>query len=287
MQSKREMERYMTLMKFIRASVAAVGALAVASVTQAEAADIYAGGGGMKDLPIAPPIAPWAGFYIGGHLGIDWTNVDLNRNTFFYGPWDTVGTPFGGDKLNTTGGFGGVQLGYNWQGVTFGPNVVFGIELDIGGLAGQDRRFFSPGGGVNFEMRDNGGFYGDITGRLGYTWGNVLVYAKGGFAWLNADFNARETVYFDGITPTVFSHDHNDTITGWTVGAGFEYMLNPNWSMKVEYLHFDFSNKDDGFCCNDGIDSRNNFRFINNDLTAETIKLGFNYFFHPVYAPLK
>ena len=40
-----------------------------------------------------------------------------------------------------------------------------------------------------------GGFYGDVTGRLGWTWGPALIYAKGGFAWLNADLKMREFVF--------------------------------------------------------------------------------------------
>jgi hypothetical protein len=59
--------------------------------------------------------------------------------------------------------------------------------------------------------------------------------------------------------------------------------LNPNWSLKIEYLHFDFGNLDE-HCCNDHV---NNFKLFNNDLTVDTVKLGFNYFFHPAPAPLK
>ena len=58
-------------------------------------------------------------------------------------------------------------------------------------------------------------------------------------------------------------------------------MVGPNWSIKAEYLHFDFSG-DDNHCCGDGF---NDFR-NNADLTVDTVKLGFNYFFHPVAEPL-
>ena len=72
----------MSLTKLLRTSAAALGALAVASVSQANAADIYtAPSGGYKDVYI-PPI--WTGFYIGAHAGVDWTNFDLNQHTF----WD-------------------------------------------------------------------------------------------------------------------------------------------------------------------------------------------------------
>ncbi len=49
------------------------------------------------------------------------------------------------------------------------------------------------GGGNSDNMR----FYGDVTGRIGYTWGTWMVYAKGGFAWLNVNNQMRETIYWN------------------------------------------------------------------------------------------
>ena len=31
----------------------------------------------------------------------------------------------------------------------------------------------------------------------------------------------------------------SDTLVGWTVGGGVEWMFMPNWSAKVEYLYYD------------------------------------------------
>jgi opacity protein-like surface antigen len=60
-------------------------------------------------------------------------------------------------------------------------------------------------------------------------------------------------------------------------------MLNPNWTMKVEYLHFDFTNFDNTW--NDS--SVTNFKVTHGDLTIDTVKLGFNYILNHGYAPLK
>jgi outer membrane immunogenic protein len=38
-----------------------------------------------------------------------------------------------------------------------------------------------------------------------------------------------------------FTTDGNDS-TGYTVGAGLEYMFAQNWSAKVEYQYYDFGN---------------------------------------------
>ena len=55
-----------------------------------------------------------------------------------------------------------------------------------------------------------------------------------------------------------------------TVGGGVEYKFSPNWSAKVEYLHFDFG-RDPSFSINGGTF---NFR---QDLRLDTVKVGLNY----------
>ena len=49
-----------------------------------------------------------------------------------------------------------------------------------------------------------------------------------------------------------FNNDHNNTLTGWTVGGGVEWKVSPLWSIKAEYLHFEFDNFNNN-CCNDWI----------------------------------
>jgi opacity protein-like surface antigen len=276
----------MSLTKLLRTSAAALGALAVASFTQANAADIYSGGG-FRDIPAPLPIPIWSGFYVGGNLGVDWSNVDIRRVDILTPAG--VAVPFGGQNINSSGGFGGGQFGYNWQWP--GCCFVYGIEVDLGGLANRSERGFSGtafaggafAGAAAARVHVDGGFFGDVTGRLGYTWGSTLVYAKGGFAWLNTDVNISGTFTDATGVATGFSRDSNTTLAGFTVGGGFEHLLNPNWSMKLEYMFYEFGAPDTR-CCNDGL---NNFRITNNDLTVHTFKLGFNYFFHSTPVPLK
>ena len=60
-------------------------------------------------------------------------------------------------------------------------------------------------------------------------------------------------------------------------------MLNPNWTVKAEYLHFDFANCDNTW--ND--DKINYLKLTRGDLTIDTVKLGVNYIWNRGYAPLK
>ena len=58
---------------------------------------------------------------------------------------------------------------------------------------------------------------------------------------------------------------------GWTVGAGIEAMIAPNWTAKVEYLHVDLGNIGcSALAC--GIATNVNF-------TTEVIRGGVNYKF--------
>jgi outer membrane immunogenic protein len=166
----------------------------------------------------------WTGFYIGGH----------------------VGGAFRGDDNNVLGGssdgtfMGGVQVGYDYQ---FSPNWVMGLE-------------------ANYSFKDTNGVFanrnlGSVTGRLGYTWGPTLLYAKGGYAWADTRF----TNGFGG----------DGGRDGYTVGAGLEYLFTQNWSGKIEYQYYDFGNVN-------VFDNTGAFagRFRNDE---HTIKVGLNYRF--------
>jgi outer membrane immunogenic protein len=292
--------------KYISRSVSALGALAIA--TQANAADIYAPGpGGFKDVPVVVPAPLWTGFYAGINSGAAWSHIDIRRNEFFQ---DHIGAPpvctfvggratcFGGDNLNSTNAFGGGQFGYNWQGWGW-SNFVFGVEVDLEGVGGNNERTFvgfrpDQNRALAVSLKENGGFAGDVTGRLGYTWGNWMLYAKGGFAWFDPDLSARATLFntMTGVPiGTISRFDNNNTLTGWTVGGGVEWLLNPNWSVKLEYLHYDFGLNDNNFnatFCNNGVcNPFGNFRLFDRDLTVDTVKLGVNYHLTSGYVPLK
>ncbi len=72
-----------------------------------------------------------------------------------------------------------------------------------------------------------------------------------------------------------------DTFTGWTVGAGIEYSLSPAWSLKAEYLHFDFGNQ--AFAVSNEAATVH----VREALTADSMKAGVNYHIGQGYEPLK
>jgi opacity protein-like surface antigen len=283
----------MRIRNVLRMSAVAFSALALMQVTAANAADIYHDTS-LKDQPVIVAAPLWQGFYIGGHIGAAWLSNNNNDNRFFDNfMFPGTSTPaalvFTGRNNNNANAFGGAQIGYNFQGFgIFGSNFVAGVEADIGGFgANRNRTLIATNAPLSqvaiIRGNDNGGgFYGDVTGRLGYAWGSALLYAKGGFAWLgNTNGNFTETIVGTDGTNNFRGDNNNGTRTGWTVGGGIEYAMNTNWTVKLEYLHFDFGDIDRQ-CC---FDDLNDFRFREKQ-TFDTVKLGVNYIFHPAPPPL-
>jgi outer membrane immunogenic protein len=157
----------------------------------------------------------WTGFYIGGHLG---------------------GAFAGDNSLQSSDArfLGGVQAGFDYQ---FAPNWVLGAEAQYSWLSSGNTNngvLFPAGTLVTARTADQ---IGSVTGRLGYTWGPALLYAKGGYAWRDGN-NLGVTV---GGVPAAFATSGNSK-DGYTVGAGLEYLFAPNWSAKAEYQYYNFGN---------------------------------------------
>jgi outer membrane immunogenic protein len=192
--------------KFLLGTVALV---ALGATVPALAADL-----GARTYTKAPayvaPIYNWTGFYIGGHLG---------------------GAFAGDSSLTGTDGrfLGGVQGGFDYQ---FAPSWVLGVEAQYSWLSSNNNGVIFPG---NVLVTSNNDQLGSVTGRLGYTWGPALLYAKGGYAWKDGN-NLGVSV---GGVPRAFTTDGNHR-DGYTVGAGLEYMFAPSWSAKVEYQYYNF-----------------------------------------------
>lgn len=130
----------------------------------------------------------------------------FNWSGFYIGAHVGWGRENGSDA---SGFIYGGQLGYNWQ---FNRNWVVGIEADITGTDISE---------PTIPARVD--YFASVRGRLGYSMGRTLVYGTGG--WGTAQVTGA------GVS-----------ITGdaWVLGLGLEYALNHNWSVRGEYLHYEF-----------------------------------------------
>lgn len=253
-----------------RICVAVLGQLAISG--SAFAADLPAllyKGPGAEPVPASS----WTGLYVGGHLGGAWDNSDW----FF--PFDSinsvaqrpVGIPYQGGFPNTPSGLAhAIANGY--QGPSLGPfNVSSGSNSASGFLAGGQI-------GYNYQMQNwvlgvegeaswvnlkgsnldpvhptvnqnNADFVGILGGRVGYAFDRLLIYGKAGGAWANSQYSVfSDTTFKVGngspAPTTVTAGTMVDAAPvnrfGFMLGAGVEYALTPQLSVKAEYEYLDF-----------------------------------------------
>jgi opacity protein-like surface antigen len=256
----------------ITLAAATVAAL-VGVAGAANAADLYKGGS-LKDAPVevAPPI--WTGLYLGGHVGGFWTDNKFTDDGYYdasyNGNYWPKRTAYSWND-NESGVFGGGQVGYNFQSGAF----VFGVEADFGvvGFNTTDTHY-------DYWHKNDTSFYADVTGRLGYASGPALFYAKGGWAYLDDSSSFGWGDYTN----------KNSSLDGWTIGGGIEYLWSPSWSVKAEYLHFDFGKKsiDNAYTTGNAWCYTNYNETYSREFAIDTFKVGINYHFANNYAaPLK
>jgi outer membrane immunogenic protein len=208
--------------------------------------------------PASAPAYSWTGFYVGGNAGYGWKgdpavsfapNDRLTSNNTCGGGNCPPSALFGID-----GALGGVQAGYNLQ---VNPNWLVGLETDfdwskVKGTGSSDILYAGivP---ANFQASENVKWFGTIRARAGYLVTNkLLLYGTGGFAYGRVEENGALNFGGTGVSGVGFGFGFNcgtgigtncfvgnnaRTATGYVYGAGAEYVLWNNISVKAEYLY--------------------------------------------------
>jgi outer membrane immunogenic protein len=185
--------------------------------------------------PAYPPaIYNWTGFYIGGNLGAGWSGLS-DTNTNFS---DTLGSTF---SAGTDAQFlGGGQVGVNYE---FANGIVIGAEAMFDWASNSQNAIVTatdPTGTVAANIgTSNARWLTTVSGRLGYAWDRVLLYAKGGGAWVATNTQAISVAG----TPASFSSISNTTSSGYTAGFGVEWAFSGNWSVRAEYAYIGLPNQ--------------------------------------------
>jgi outer membrane autotransporter protein len=186
--------------------------------------------------PAAAPTPGWAGFYVGGFAGAGWAG-DVTATELAPGPGSS--TSFNGIGTQSSyrlgsSGIGGFTFGYNYQA----GSLVAGLEAEGGyiRLSGSALFFANPDTVSSAKIGD---WYAALTGRFGFTLGPALIYGKGGAAIVDVTESVIDGHFLDcTATPcrTVAAMGINPIGVTWIAGAGLEYALSNNWSVKGEYL---------------------------------------------------
>ena len=194
----------------------------------ANAADLYPGGSLKDAAPAFVPPTTWTGFYLGGHIGGFWTDNKYTDNGYYDNTWNenfVDPSPHSWND-NQSGVFGGGQLGYNFQSGAF----VFGVEADFGVIdLNHQHVLYTMTRGDNYWSKEDGSFYADVTGRIGYAVGPALFYAKGGWAFFDDRSSFGGTCYDHPDIPGGYSWSAGRSgLDGWVVGGGIEYLWSPS-----------------------------------------------------------
>ena len=192
--------------------------------------------------PPPPPPPGWTGFYVGGDAGAAWLSESATWNPLpdpaTFGVFPSSASDRGVAFL------GGAHAGYNYQAM---PDWVVGLEGDwtwtkAGGTSTQPW-VPEPGVGVapgsDAIMSANLDWLASARGRIGYlVTPDIMAYATGGAAWAKINYSAVSTD--PGIAYTATSNS-SSTQTGYAVGGGVEWMMTDNWTVRAEYLYYQFN----------------------------------------------
>ncbi|MET4085771.1 outer membrane beta-barrel protein [Bradyrhizobium sp. S3.5.5] len=209
-------------------AVVVLGAAHVAavSITTACAADLP-----VKARPLAAPVANWTQFYVGGGLGFDFATGRSNL------------TPVGGGPdLFSLDGLQGADLGLS---VFAGFDVQVAPRFVVGGFVDYDwsrqrttasasSPFFGQSLSAALPSLDQGWTIG---GRAGFlVTPDILLYGLAGYSEMRINnWNLNYVILGGGPSFTV--QESGLTSHGYTVGAGAEYRLASNVSLRGEYRY--------------------------------------------------
>lgn len=183
--------------------------IVVSAAVSVAALAAVAGSAAAADLPMYEPapasVAPsmpstWTGAQVGAQIGYGW-GKSKNRP---------------GADTKPEGGLVGAYAGYNYQ--FDNSPVVIGADTDINYNNADDRRR-----GVRNDLN----WSGATRGKVGYAFGNAMVYGAAGAAY--GGLKVRQNGVAD-----------SKTSLGYTVGGGLETMLTENVTARAEYRYNDY-----------------------------------------------
>jgi len=177
------------------------------------------------------PGPSWSGCYIGGNVGAAWTDFNM-------APVNIAGLVFPQGTAAGSAVAGGGQFGCDYQvdgNWVVGMRGMWDATSAQGTTAGT---VFVPAPGASLTTTAQITSFATAVARGGYSLGPALVYGVGGVAMAQNQYRQSlatiaATLPFTG----------SDAPTGWVAGAGFSWMLGPNWDVWVEYDYLGFGGR--------------------------------------------
>jgi opacity protein-like surface antigen len=225
--------------------------------------DMTAAAHGVPVSTVSPVVDQWSGIYIGMNAG--YAANDVNTYTTTVGnasgilSYSSTTEPVvgGGAAVNYFAGpVVGGQVGYNHE---FKNHIVAGAESDMDWADVNNNHITNTNSWAYTitpsvsQISSNSNrigldWLGTTRARIGYAFGNFMPYMTGGVAYGQLSSNGVGVNSF-GYGGTGFAARFNSSGAqsysavkiGWALGAGTEYKVTENISMKAEYLYTQLS----------------------------------------------
>lgn len=234
----------------------------------------------------------WSGAYVGVNVGYGFgnsgvtnfsplTNNSLNDQLNLYTPLTT--------RSDLAGFAGGGQAGYNLK---LSAPIVVGAETDIsyaniGGSVGTPSIIpkFIPKDGdeeakwanvpADASSKSLITWFGTLRGRVGYLLrDDFLIYGTAGLAYGGISASGAISNY-QNYPGSIAIGQYNQVPIGWTAGAGIEYAVAKNLSLKAEWLYLGFGNQN--YALNTITPDRPNGYIVTINNDTQIIRTGVNY----------
>lgn len=204
------------------------------------AATAISGAAMAADVPVPAPAGPistpilarastmdWGGFHIGLQGG--YAHSRIGDGLWLNNRYAVV-EPIPG-RLSVGGWTGGLRAGYDVQ---FGNGLVLGalVEGNLSDLEKEYRGNFFGVHGVKSRISN----FGLASARIGYAWNEVLFYGTAGGALASTEVRAYDSLFGTNLKAS-------PSLSGWTLGGGVDYAINPNLVLGVGYRYVDLGNK--------------------------------------------
>ena len=223
-----------------------------------------------KSAPMAEAAYNWTGFYIGANGGGGIAGSDhLDPDCF----------TCASTKFQAAFGTVGVGGGYNYQ---FGHSVI-GVEGDYNWASVDKTKFYAlddgnSAGTTQFKMNE----FATLRARGGLALDRTFIYATAGVAFAHVQ---NTTLLGSAAVPAVIRDQASEDKwkAGLAVGAGVEFAVTQNWTVKGEYLYMKFEDSEasllrvpagGGTTCSFNVNCRMNY-----SESVQTARIGVNYRF--------
>lgn len=239
--------------------------------------------------PVVEPVFSWSGFYGGVHAGYAFSGNDADT---LFDPFAVQNPDQFEDNFSDDGFFAGGQVGAFFEvgglilGVDADASYIFDND-DTSNLNGVDLQAFLPGRGLTqngrIEADTSLEFIGHVRGQVGFAVDRFMVYAAGGLAFSDADYEGRIFDLNDtnnGVPELIGTIEADGADVGYTIGGGANFAFSDNAFVNLDYRYSDLGTQDITYAFNGNANNGPFTEVAERDLDFHTVRVGLNFKFN-------